>query len=173
MTTMRHLRDFLGVTLTPLLGVMLIATSYFTLFDLEWIVFLAGVLFAAVTATASQASKSQWPVLIRTPQLQYVKGVLADETARLERTTEALRIAELRFHLISDALPAYPPGSKHSAGYFSLIASGVDGAVLRQVRSFEPDFRISLLKLNRHTMSPAQHSGWLMYGRIHNCLFFR
>ena len=102
---MRYLFKFLAAGLTLLLGVMLIATIYFTLFDLQWIAFLAGVLFAAVAATASQASKSQWLVMRRTKQLQRVKGVLADETARLERTAEALRVAESRFHLISDALP--------------------------------------------------------------------
>ncbi|MEK7834940.1 MAG: PAS domain-containing protein, partial [Pseudomonadota bacterium] len=101
---MRYLQAFLGIALTLLLGVMLIATIYFTLFDLEWIAFLAGVLFAAVAATASQASKSQWLVMRRTRQLQRVKGVLADATARLERIAEALRVAESRFHLISDAL---------------------------------------------------------------------
>ena len=102
---MRNLRAFLGVALTLLLGAMLIATIYFTLFDLQWIAFLAGVLFAAMAATASQASKAQWLVMRRTRQLQRVKGVLADETARYERTAEALRVAETRFRLISDALP--------------------------------------------------------------------
>lgn len=101
---MHYLSKFLAATLTLLLGVMLIATIYFTLFDLEWIAFLAGVLFAAVAATASQASKSQWLVMRRTRQLQRVKGVLADATARLERTAEALRVAESRFCLISDTL---------------------------------------------------------------------
>jgi len=102
---MKHyLPRFLAAALTLLLGVMLIATIYFTLFELEWIAFLAGVLFAAVSATATQASKSQWLVMRRTKQLQRVKGVLADETARYERTAEALRVAESRFHLISDAL---------------------------------------------------------------------
>ena len=66
---LRNLRAFLGVALTVLLGVMLIATIYFTLFDLEWIAFLSGVLFAAIAATASQASKSPWLVMRRTKQL--------------------------------------------------------------------------------------------------------
>jgi len=105
MILMRYLPKFLAAALTLLLGVTLIATIYFTLFELEWITFLAGVLFAAVAATATQASKSQWLVMRRTKQLQRVKGVLADETARRERTAEALRVAESRFHLISDALP--------------------------------------------------------------------
>jgi PAS domain S-box-containing protein len=67
--------------------------------------FLSGVLFAAIAATATQASKSQWLVMRRTRQLQRVKGMLSDEVARLERTAEALRIAESRFNLVGDALP--------------------------------------------------------------------
>ena len=35
-------------------------------------------------------SKSQWLVMRRTRQLQRIKHVLADETARHERTAEAL-----------------------------------------------------------------------------------
>jgi len=46
-----NLPKFLAAALTLLLGAMLIATIYFTLFDLQWIAFLAGVLFAAVAAT--------------------------------------------------------------------------------------------------------------------------
>src|SRR3989304_6463507 len=102
---MRYLSRFLAAALTLLLGVMLIATIYFTLFEREWIAFLAGVLFAAVSATATQASKSQWLVMRRTRQLQRVKGVLADETARRERSAEALRGAGSRFPLIGDAAP--------------------------------------------------------------------
>lgn len=53
---MRNLRAFLGVALTLLLGAMLIATIYFTMFDLEWIAFLSGVLFAAIAATTRSRS---------------------------------------------------------------------------------------------------------------------
>ncbi len=106
MTVMRYLRSVLGIALTLLLGAMLLATIYFTLFDLQWIAFLAGVLFAAVAASASQASKSQWLVMRRTRQLQRIKHLLADETARHARTAEALKAAESRFQRLGDALPA-------------------------------------------------------------------
>ena len=77
----RYLSKFLAVALTLLLGVMLLSTIYFTLFDLEWIAFLAGVLFAAIAATTSQASKAQWLVARRTRQLQRAQGALAAESA--------------------------------------------------------------------------------------------
>ena len=103
---MRNLRAFLGVALTVLLGVMLIATIYFTLFDLEWIAFLSGVLFAAIAATATQASKSQWITARRTRQLQRTKDTLAAQNARLAHTADALKAAEARLRLIANALPA-------------------------------------------------------------------
>ena len=39
---MHYLPKFLAAALTLLLGVMLLASIYFTLFDLQWIAFLLG-----------------------------------------------------------------------------------------------------------------------------------
>jgi PAS domain-containing protein len=102
---MRYLRPFWGMALTLMLGVMLLATIYFTLFDLQWIAFLAGVLFAAIAATASQASKARWLVARRTKQLQRARNALAEESARRERAVEAQQLAEARLQLINDELP--------------------------------------------------------------------
>lgn len=100
----RYLSKFLAVALTLLLGVLLLATIYFTLFDLEWVAFLAGVLFAAIAATASQVSKAQWLVARRTRQLQRAQDALAAESAHHRHAAEALRLSETRLNLISDAL---------------------------------------------------------------------
>ena len=100
----RYLSKFLAAALTLLLGVLLLATIYFTWFDLEWIAFLAGVLFAAIAATASQASKAQWLVARRTRQLQRAQDALAAESAQREHAAEALRLSEARLKLISEAL---------------------------------------------------------------------
>lgn len=101
----RSLRSVLSIALTVLLAVMLIATIYLTLFELQWLAFLVGVLFAAVVALASQVSRSQWLLMRRTSQLRRIKQVLADETARHEGTVETLKATELIFQLIGDALP--------------------------------------------------------------------
>jgi EAL domain-containing protein (putative c-di-GMP-specific phosphodiesterase class I)/PAS domain-containing protein len=101
----RFLRAYIGVVLVLLLGVLLLATIFFTLFDLQWIAFLAGVLFAAVAAMASQASKAQWLVLRRTRQLQRGKDLLAQESLRLKHAGQALKYANERFQFINDALP--------------------------------------------------------------------
>lgn len=101
----RNLRAFLGAGLTLLLGVLLICTIYFTIFDLQWIAFLGGVLFAAVAATASQVSKAQWLVMRRNRQLQRLREQLAQESAVHRSTAEALKGAESRMRLVLDAMP--------------------------------------------------------------------
>jgi PAS domain S-box-containing protein len=101
---MSTLKKFLAATLVTLLAVMLVATIYFTLFDLEWIAFLGGVLFAAIAALTSQTARAQWLFTRRTRQLERSKGLLAEESARRVRVGRELAGAEARFRLISDAL---------------------------------------------------------------------
>lgn len=101
----RNLQALVGAGLTLLLGIVLLVTIYFTLFDLQWIAFLGGVLFAAVAATASQVSQAQWLVMRRNRQLQRLREQFAQESAVHRNTTETLKGAENRFRLILDAMP--------------------------------------------------------------------
>lgn len=103
--TARPVRVVLSVVLTGLLGALLVATIHFTRVDLQWIAFLGGVLFAAVVAMASQASRAEWRVARRTKQLERARAQLGEEIARSRNTAEALRIADARLRLLSDALP--------------------------------------------------------------------
>ncbi len=57
----RHLRAFPGVALTLLLGVMPIATIYFTLFEPQWIAFLAGANRASVVRAVA---RGLWYVIL-------------------------------------------------------------------------------------------------------------
>src|ERR1035437_4764510 len=101
---MRYLQKFMAAALILLLGVMLLAALYFTQFDLQWITFLAGVLFAAVAALISQTAKAQWLVTRRTRQIEPSNGQLATEDAHRARSARELKNAEAHFRLISDAL---------------------------------------------------------------------
>ena len=103
---MRHLYKFLVAGSVLVLGVMLLATIYFTLFDLQWIAFLTGVLFAAVAAMTTQTVKAQWLVLRRTRQLERTKALLAKESAHRERSDKGLETMEARFRSVGDALSA-------------------------------------------------------------------
>ena len=101
----RWVRAALPILFTALLGGGLAATVYWTLYDPQWIAFLGGVLFAAVLALASQASKAQWLIMRRTRQIERLRMQLAQEAARARSATEAARIAETRLRLLADALP--------------------------------------------------------------------
>lgn len=84
---------------------MLVFTIYFTLFDLQWIAFLLGVLCAAVLGLVSQSMKAQWLIARRNAQLRRHKELLTEESARAERAAQALKMAEVRFRTVLDALP--------------------------------------------------------------------
>jgi len=61
----RYLLPFLTAIAVLGLSVMLVLTIYFTLFDLQWIAFLLGVLCAAVLGLVSQSIKAQWLIARR------------------------------------------------------------------------------------------------------------
>lgn len=102
----RPVRIALAFLLTALLAGMLVVTIFWSRFDLQWLAFLGGVLFAAVLAIASQASKAEWLVLRRTRQLDRVKELLVQEAARSRNAAEAMRMLESRIQLVSNALPS-------------------------------------------------------------------
>jgi EAL domain-containing protein (putative c-di-GMP-specific phosphodiesterase class I) len=150
----RNLRVLIGAGLALLLGAMLFVTIYFTLFDLQWIAFLAGILFAAVAALASQASKAQWLVMRRNRQLQRVKDLLAQESVKLKYSVQALKHADERFQYINDALPvlivfvdgeercryhnlAFAQWCKHASGQINgqLLRDVVAGEAYRKLQS--------------------------------------
>ncbi|MBI2296974.1 MAG: EAL domain-containing protein [Betaproteobacteria bacterium] len=88
------------------LGAALVVTIYLTIVDLQWLAFLGGVLFAALLAMASQASRAEWTIARRTRQLERAREQLTQEVARSRNAAEAMRISEARMRMLSDALPS-------------------------------------------------------------------
>jgi EAL domain-containing protein (putative c-di-GMP-specific phosphodiesterase class I)/PAS domain-containing protein len=101
----RTVKTVLSLGLTLALGLMVIATIYFTLFDLQWLAFLGGVLFAAVLSMASQASKAEWLIIRRTTQLERAREQLQREISRRKIADDALRAAATRTRMINDLVP--------------------------------------------------------------------
>src|SRR5690349_5153844 len=96
----RAVKTVLSLLLTMVLGALLIATIQFTLFDLQWLAFLGGILFAAVLAMASQASKAEWLIVRRTRQLERMREQLSQEISRNRTAGESQRMAENRLRLV-------------------------------------------------------------------------
>lgn len=99
------IRLMLAVALTATVGALLVATLFLTQFDPQWIAFLAGVLFAAVLALLSQASKAEWRLMRRSKQLERVREQLSQEIARSRNAAHGLQSAEKRTRLVNDRLP--------------------------------------------------------------------
>lgn len=91
--------------MTAVLGVLLLATIYFTLFEWQWIAFLAGVLFAAVAALASRVSHAEWRIARRNLQITRFKELHAQEMAARRRAEDASRASDEKMRLFSDAMP--------------------------------------------------------------------
>ncbi len=101
----RPVQLVLSVLLTLVLGAVLVITIQFTLFDLQWLTFLGGILFAAILSLASQASKSEWVVARRTRQLERTRELLELEKKHARTAEEALQIADERAKMIHDLQP--------------------------------------------------------------------
>ncbi len=102
----RRVKTVLSLVLTLTLGLMVIATIYFTLFDLQWLAFLGGVLFAAVLSMASQASKAEWLIMRRTTQLERAREDIKREAARRKIAEDAIRATDTRMRMVFDLMPS-------------------------------------------------------------------
>ncbi|MDB5808350.1 MAG: diguanylate phosphodiesterase [Betaproteobacteria bacterium] len=173
---MHHLKRLFAPALTLILGAMLLATIYFTLFDLQWIAFLAGVLFAAVAATSSQNVNAQWRLARRTRQLERTRETLTSTIRERENSAAALSAAQTGFRLINEALPvmiAFVDSEErcgyHNQAFASWCGRGIeklDGLPLGTVLSGEAHLDIkrrsaalTTRKLNFATTWPCRDGG--------------
>lgn len=101
----RSVMTVLTLLLTLVLGVMVVATIYFTLFDLQWLAFLGGILFAAILSMASQASRAEWLIVRKSRQLDRAREQLVSEKSRAQISENALRVVEERARMVNDLLP--------------------------------------------------------------------
>ena len=132
-----------SVALSTMLGALLIATIYFTRFDLQWLAFLGGVLVAAVLALVSQASKVEWLLMRRSKQLGRVREQLGQEVARSRNAARGLQAAERRMQQVSDQLPIPFLYADHDgrcryhnqacAEWLALPAESISGQLLRDI----------------------------------------
>ena len=139
----RPMRSLLGAAFSVLLALLLTATIYWTLFDPKWVPFLAGTLFAAVLATASQASSAQWTIARRTRQLERTRARIELELKRSHHATESFHISEARLRLLADAIaePLLYVGRDERCLFFNAAAARqaqkppaeLDGHPLREV----------------------------------------
>ena len=101
---LRAVRLAFSIAVCWLVGGMLAATMYWTLFDPRWTVFLGGVLFAGVLSLVSQASRAEWIVAKRTRQIDRMRTKADEAAARSGAATAAFQAADLRLRKLAEVL---------------------------------------------------------------------
>jgi PAS domain S-box-containing protein len=102
---MQTIKPFVAVLAVIATGSMLVVAIYYTLLDLQWIAFLAGVLVAAMLTMASQAARTEMASASRAERLTLTKYQLTGETVQREKLEQQLAVAKLRLHYSDEALP--------------------------------------------------------------------
>ena len=100
----RSARFGLSLLVAGVVGGLLAVTIYWTEFDARWLVFLGGVLFAAMLSLVSQVSKAEWLLARRRRQVEKLRGALAEEAARSRNASAAFQLADLRLRKLGEAL---------------------------------------------------------------------
>jgi PAS domain S-box-containing protein len=86
-------------------AIILVFTIYFTELGPQWIMFLTGVLVAAILAEATRRSHAEWVVKRRTAQLSSIKAKLERESHLRKTAEKAVAAGKPRLHLIDEILP--------------------------------------------------------------------
>jgi PAS domain S-box-containing protein len=102
---LRWLQRLMPAFATAALAAVLLFAMYFTDLDWQWVTFLGGVLFAALLALVSRASKAEWSIARRTAQLGQARSRLEQETLSRKRAETAFETTEEKLRLVADAIP--------------------------------------------------------------------
>lgn len=100
----RSLRPFTVAFAVVLLIAALLAAIFMTQLSWEWLIFLSGILTAAVLSLVSRAAGMEWRVARRTAQLSQCRDRLAMEQAARRHAEGDLAAAHDRLELLVDGL---------------------------------------------------------------------
>lgn len=95
----------IATVLIFLLAGMLPFAIFLTLFSIQWVAFLVGVVVAASLALASRESRSRWIIARRNSQLKSARERLAKEIEARTKAQELLAWADAGAQLIDNAMP--------------------------------------------------------------------
>jgi PAS domain S-box-containing protein len=115
-TVFRKVNPYLGALSVLALLAALLGAIYFTWFDLEWTVFLAGVLFASVLAMVASSTRAEWRIARRNLQIAALRKKLNQESMGRERAEKAHSVSSEAARYIDEEMPvmvAYIDSERH------------------------------------------------------------
>jgi PAS domain S-box-containing protein len=101
----RAIRPFISAFAVIATAAVLVFAIYFTELGSQWILFLTGILVAAILAETTRRSHAEWVVMRRTAQLSSIKTRLERETQQRKTAEKAVAACKPRLHLIDEVLP--------------------------------------------------------------------
>jgi PAS domain S-box-containing protein len=101
----RAIRPFFSAILLIVTAAVLISVVYFAHFDSPLVMFLAGILVAAIIAETTRRSNAEWALMRRTAQLSKIKPKLERESQLRKLAEKAVADGKPRLHLIDEVLP--------------------------------------------------------------------
>jgi PAS domain S-box-containing protein len=101
----RAIRPFFSAILLIVTAAVLISVVYFAHFDSPLVMFLAGILVAAIIAETTRRSNAEWALMRRTAQLSALKTKLERESQLRKLAEKAVASGKPRLHLIDEIVP--------------------------------------------------------------------
>ncbi len=101
----RTVRPFMTAIAIIAVAAILIFAVYFTLFSIQWIAFLTGILVAAILAEATRLSRAEWLAMRRTAQVSALKDKLEHEIQSRKSLEEEDAAGKMHLQLLDEVLP--------------------------------------------------------------------
>lgn len=139
----RTVQPFIAVAAVIVTASVLVVAIFFTLLDLAWIAFLAGILFAGLIAVVSRATRAEYAAASRGERLAIVEDKLLEETQRaqsleamLVRANTLLRFGdEMQPAMVAyiDAQGVYRYHNRAYRRWLDLPVHRIDGHIMPEV----------------------------------------
>jgi PAS domain S-box-containing protein len=140
---LQTVKPFIAAAAVIATGSVLIPAIYFTLLDLQWIAFLAGILIASILAMTAQATRAGIAAEAGARRLALADYRSAGESGQREKLEKLLADANARLRYSDEALPAmvafvdhdtvYRYHNRAFANWLGLEDAKIDGKHMRDV----------------------------------------
>lgn len=102
---LKSVRPYVAVAAVVVTGAVLGATIYFTLLDLQWVAFLAGILLASILSMTARAARAEQSAAASLGRLTFAEYQMAGQTQRHVELEQQLVAARARLRFSDEQLP--------------------------------------------------------------------
>jgi len=102
---LKSVRPYVAVAAVVATGAVLGATIYFTLLDLQWVAFLAGILLASILAMTARAARAELSAAANLARLSLAEHKLADQVQHCAELERRLASTGARLRYCDEQLP--------------------------------------------------------------------